>query len=198
MIKNILIFSLGVAAGATGTYFLLKKKILDDFNNERNEEMKKERAQIEKNRKIATVSVSDSNEEDVPDKVVLLNEVETKKNPEKPRLTEYSKMSTIYKKDEDTDLTLPYIIGPDEFGDIEGYDEINLTYYADGVVTDDLDNAVDNVSEILGTDWKDHFGEYEDDSVCVRNDILKADYQILLDLRNWSDIAGDTYKYPTE
>ena len=33
-----------------------------------------------------------------------------------------------------------------------------------------------------------HFGEYEDDSVFVRNDDRKCDYEILMDQRLYSDV----------
>ena len=83
----------------------------------------------------------------------------------------------------------PYIITPDEFGDTVGYDAETLTYYADGVLTDDFDNPIENVDELVGIDSLNHFGEYEEDSVFVRNDRYATDYEILRDVRNFSDVA---------
>ena len=54
---------------------------------------------------------------------------------------------------------------------------------------DENDEEVDDVDEIVGEESLNHFGEYEDDSVFVRNDRLKCDYEILLDQRNYSDVA---------
>lgn len=86
------------------------------------------------------------------------------------------------KKDtEVSDVERPYIISPDEFGEYHGYDTLSLTLYADGVLTDDQDEIIDDIDEIVGKDSLNHFGEYEDDSVFVRNDRLKCDYEILLD-----------------
>lgn len=82
----------------------------------------------------------------------------------------------------------PYVITPDEFGEIYEYDTISLRYYADKVLTDEDDVIITNVDEIIGEDSLTHFGEYEDDSVFVRNDEMKADYEILLDLRKYYDI----------
>ena len=82
----------------------------------------------------------------------------------------------------------PYIITPDEFGEFDDYETISLTYYADGVLTDDMDEPIEDVDGLVGVDSLSHFGEYEDDSVFVRNDRMKADYEILSDLRNYSDI----------
>lgn len=88
------------------------------------------------------------------------------------------------------DKQKPHVISPDEFGDQDEYDEISLTYYADGTVTDDNDRAMskDEIEETIGKDSLTHFGEYEDDSVFVRNDRLKADYEILMDQRSYVDI----------
>ena len=83
----------------------------------------------------------------------------------------------------------PYVISPDEFGNEFDYEEVSLTYYADGVLTDDQDNIIEDVEGLVGLDSLNHFGEYEDDSVFVRNDALQTDYEILADLRNYSDVC---------
>ncbi len=88
----------------------------------------------------------------------------------------------------------PYVISPDEFGEFEEYEKISLTYYADGVLADDNDEVVDDVEDIIG-DALNHFGEYEDDSVFVRCDERKCDYEILLDTRSFLiDITHDNPK----
>lgn len=82
----------------------------------------------------------------------------------------------------------PYVISPEEFGELDDYDKISLTYYSDGVVTDDRNEILDDVESVIGAESLDHFGEYEDDSVFVRNDRLKCDYEILLEQRAYTDI----------
>ena len=82
----------------------------------------------------------------------------------------------------------PYVISPEEFDENEDYNTVSLTYYADGVLTDERDNVIVDVDSIVGEDSLNHFGEYEDDSVFVRNDELQTDYEILLDTRNYGDI----------
>ena len=44
-----------------------------------------------------------------------------------------------------------------------------------------------NIEETVG-DALEHFGEYEDDSVFVRNEENMCDYEILLDQRTYSDV----------
>ena len=84
----------------------------------------------------------------------------------------------------------PYVIKPEEFGEILEYESISLTYYADGVLADEYDEVIDDVDEIVGEESLTTFGQYEDSAVFVRNDARKTDYEILLDLRNYSDVVG--------
>lgn len=91
------------------------------------------------------------------------------------------------RKEEDTD-NKPYVIAPEEFGDFEEYEKISLSYYADQILADENDEIIVDVDEIVGFESLTHFGEYEDDSVFVRNDKLKCDYEILLDRRTYSDV----------
>lgn len=86
----------------------------------------------------------------------------------------------------------PYVIEPHEFGEIHGYEQISLTYYSDEVLTDEDNELVDDVDNVVGLESLTHFGEYEDDSVFVRNDRLRADYEILLDNRKYSDVVRRT------
>jgi len=81
------------------------------------------------------------------------------------------------------------VISPDSFGEMDDYNRISLTYYADGVLADEDDEVVDDVDATVGSDALNHFGEYEDDSVFVRNDSRKCDYEILLDTRNYADVV---------
>lgn len=85
----------------------------------------------------------------------------------------------------------PYTISPEEFGELEGYQRVSLTYYADQILADDNDELVDDIDSTVGIDSLTHFGEYEDDSVFVRNDALQCDYEILMDYRKFSDVVAE-------
>jgi hypothetical protein len=91
-------------------------------------------------------------------------------------------------KEEPMSVDKPYVIAPEEFGDLDDYETISLTYYADQILADDNDVIVDDVEDVVGFDSLNSFGEYEDDSVFVRNDRLKCDYEILLDKRKYSNV----------
>ena len=84
----------------------------------------------------------------------------------------------------------PQIISPDEFAQNDSYDIVSLNYYADGVLTDDWDNIIEDPEETVGPDIESHFGEYEEDTVYVVNDEHGAYYEICRDLRNYSDVVG--------
>lgn len=89
--------------------------------------------------------------------------------------------------------TLPYVIAPEEFGEIDSYETFTLTYFeGDGILADSNNEALDNedVTDTVGFDSLSHFGEYEQDSVHVRNDRLRADFEILLDPRKYTTVMN--------
>ena len=86
--------------------------------------------------------------------------------------------------------TKPYVINPYDFGEIDDYRQFELTYYADGILEDEDYNVVNDADELIGEDSLNTFGQYEDDSVFVRNDHLRADFQILKDYRTYEEARG--------
>lgn len=95
----------------------------------------------------------------------------------------------ILKKTEDkVNKDKPYVINPDDFGD--DYNTITLVYYKDNVVTtyDTSEVLTDKeIEDLIGEESLSHFGEYEEDSVFVRNDARKIDYEILKSEETYSD-----------
>ena len=81
----------------------------------------------------------------------------------------------------------PYVISPYDFGEIDEYHKIELTYYADGTLEDEDYNIVEDVEELLGPKALTTFGEYEDDAVFVRNEHLGTDFQVLKDYRTYEE-----------
>ncbi len=103
--------------------------------------------------------------------------------------TQYSNsIKSEEKIEEEEDMDKPYVITPEEFSDSD-YNSETLTYWADGVVTDIDEEPLseDQIEELIGEESLTHFGEYEDDSVFVRNDNLRTDYEILADTRAYGD-----------
>ena len=82
----------------------------------------------------------------------------------------------------------PYVISPVEFDTEDDYEVYTLTYYADGVLVDEQGNPIENVEAMIGRDSLNHFGEYEEDAVHVRNEAMQCDFEILRDLDRYSDV----------
>lgn len=101
---------------------------------------------------------------------------------------EYARITSIYNTEKGGVKTMakrPYVISPDDFGELDDYNRISLTYYADGTLEDEDREVIDDVDDLIGADSLMHFGEYEDDSVFVRNEYLRTDFEILKDYRTY-------------
>ena len=173
--SKILIFAAGAAVGSAVTWKLVKTKY-EQIANEEIESVK-EFFGRGKNKEEESEEVYEVFADGV------LKEVE--KICEENGYTNYSNTK---KEEEEMDIDAPYVIAPEEFGELDDYETETLTYYKDKVLADDWDNKIENVDDLVGEESLTHFGEYEEDSVYVRNDTTKTDYEILLDERNFSDV----------
>lgn len=81
----------------------------------------------------------------------------------------------------------PYVISPYDYGELDGYEQIELTYYLDNILEDEDGHIVTDADELIGPKALTTFGEYEDDSVFVRNNMLRTDFQILRDPRTYDE-----------
>ena len=68
---------------------------------------------------------------------------------------------------------------------------------------DDNDDIIEDLVGVTGfattDELESHFGEYEDDSIFVRNDRLKCDLEILFDRRTYAEVlAKEPYKAEVE
>lgn len=119
--------------------------------------------------------------------------VEVKVESPAPIVTEWDRLSDVYgfgvvannDETEHVKNTKPYVIPPEEYGEGD-YECESLTYYADGVLVDENDDIIEDVDAVVGRDSLDCFGDYEDDSVFVRNDKTMTDYEILRDIRTYA------------
>ena len=80
-----------------------------------------------------------------------------------------------------------YTIIPDEVGMYDDYDEIELTYYIDGVLADDQANTY-GIRDTIGESSINHFGDFDDNTLYVRNELLKCDYIVRLDQQPFYEI----------
>lgn len=187
-IKNIVIFIAGAGAGVAISWKLLKTKY-EQISREEIASVKEVYSRKENKIKEVLKDLDDEQE----------NVVDKKEVKNYSKITEnlgYVSTQTEKEAKEETKLVeKPYVIPPDEFDEL-GYDTVTLTYYADKVLVDEYDNRIEDVESLIGEESLTHFGEYEDDAVYVRNDIYKTDYEILLDIGTYAEVAGADDLYP--
>ena len=181
----IVAFSLGAAAGSVVTWKLLKNK----YEQEVQEAVETYR-DVYSNRPIPEQRTEELYSEEAPVE-------EPKPEPEKEDtghldqiLKRYVKTAEVKKEDEEYGIK-PYVITPEEFDQLDDYDIVTYAYYADGVLANDEYEVVTDIDRKIGRDSLKTFGQYEEDSVYVRNDRLKIDYEILLDVRKYSDVIKE-------
>ena len=87
-----------------------------------------------------------------------------------------------------------HTIPPEEFSMEDDYDCQSLICYEDGIVTngDGSEMKKSELDEMVGSDFSKHFGEYEDDSVFIRNDRLQMDFEIIRDRRTYAEATGQS------
>ena len=185
ILSKVFMFAVGAAVGSAVTYKMVKTK----FEQIANEE-------IEEIREYYREKIKETEQEKVEEEPA---KKETKSSADEERID-----AVTYLKDKIDALGYnaafggdemdakeglqPHVIPPEDFGD-QGYDTLSLTLYADGVLVDDQENIIEDADAILGEGSLERFGEFEDDSLHVRDDKAKVDYEILSDDRTSFDVG---------
>lgn len=180
-LSKVLIFAAGGAIGSLVTWKLVKDryaKIANDEIREMREYFYNKADYVTDNDAPAEVEVS-VKPEDIREYANKLSE---------SGYVDYSDASNNKEIEEVKDVFGPYVIAPEVFDTEDEYEIISLTYYADGVLADDMDEVIEDVDKLIGRGTLSHFGEYEDDSIFVRDDERKCDYEILCDSRKYSEV----------
>lgn len=181
LLNKLLIFAAGSVIGSAVTFVVMKRKY---------ESYEWEEEYIE-----------EQEEEPVEEKAgKLINEGFRAglKSVKRENMVQYNKIlkdneySSGEEKREAKDVEKPYMITVDEYAELDDYNTESLYYFEDGVLTDESENIIDDVEDIVGEEALTKFDEEEVDSVYVRNDARKTDYEILRDMGNYYD------KYPRE
>ena len=172
LLINTVVFIAGVSLGAAVSWKLLDEK----YKKIANEEIESVKEVYRKRFESKAIEVP----------AVEVEQIEPKDEPVKKEYSDLVK-KLGYSDEEVTKEVKkkPYVIPPEDFGELDDYDTVSLTYYADGVLTDDQDEPIEDVEKLVGKDFATHYGEYEDDAVYIRNDELQTDYEILKDVRNY-------------
>ena len=192
-LSKIFIFAAGAAAGSAVTWYFLKAKYeriaQEEIDSVKAEFSRKETDISEPELKwehtgepIADVVEVHETEDGVEFSVSKTN-VDIREFASKLKESGYVDYSntqtpTIKKKKEASDMEDRYVISPDEF-DEAGFETITLIYKPDGTLEDTAGNNIGDAVDFLDIDPSDHFGEYEDDSVFIRDHENQIDYEIL-------------------
>ena len=195
-ITSFMMFIFGAAVGSVVTWQYTKKKYEQIAQEEidsvketfsKLKEVKNKDNESDENNNVGTIVERAKDKPSVAEYAAKLRKQGYTNYSDTDSLSEDSNVSEE-EVDENMINDKPYVISPDEFGELDDYDTISLTYYADQVLVDEDDELVEDIEETVGFESLNAFGEYEDDSVFVRNDRLKCDYEILLDQRKYSDV----------
>lgn len=183
-------FVVGAAAGSAATW-LYAKKYYERIAQEEIDSVKAVFSEHKPDTVVKNNNVQEENQHKADIAKLKPDLVNYAAKLQEEGYTNYTKHSEKIIEEKDVPMpNKPYIISPEEFGESGNYTQISLTYYSDGVLADDEDEIIEDIDDTVGEDFVDHFGDYEDDSVFVRNDRLRCDYEILKDNRSYHDVAG--------
>lgn len=188
--KGLLIFAAGLAVGAVAGAVLVKNKVLADAKAEIEEVRDYYRSQRGEVKREEVEEVKEMVEETIDHIQDLIEEHETKPKAEKEH-TNYNQITKMYMSKDEFQTPMyddPFVIDPSEFGENPEYDTETLTYFADGVLVDDVDDVIEEPDIVVGLENLKVFEEFGATTVYVRNDIYKTDYEIIRDDWNYSDL----------
>ena len=184
--KGLLIFAAGLAVGAVAGAVIVKNKVLADAKAE----VEEVRKYYRESRGVVEEVEEKEEVKEVEKKEYELKDIQVKDEP-KTGLTNYSQITKMYMSKDEFQSPMyddPFVIDPSEFGENPEYDTETLTYFADGVLVDDVDDVIEEPDIVVGLENLKIFDEFGATTVYVRNDIYKTDYEIIRDDWNYSDL----------
>lgn len=185
----VLTFVAGAAIGAVAAWKITKTKYEqiahDEIEEVRNVYLKRNKPEEENIEKETDEAYAVKEEPAKPSAVDIR---EFKSTIQSAGYVNYSDTEQKGVAETPVDVGYIHVISPDDFGEMDGYPSVSLIYFEDDVLTDDNYDIVEDRDQLVGPDFAEHFGEYEDDSVFIRNDDVMVDFEILKDTRRYSDV----------
>ena len=175
-LSSVMIFTVGAAIGSVITWKLLETKY-EKIVQEEIDSVKEVFSRSYESNTDEEEGVEEDESEPVKVATVL-------HKPEKPDITNYAAMIhdlgyTEKKEETELDKSKPYVIDPNDFGMEDDYNTESRLYHTDKFITDENFNLVNDIEDTIGFECLNTFGQYEEDAVYVRNELLKTDYEIL-------------------
>lgn len=183
MIKNVLIFGAGALTGSVCSIQILKGRLKEDAELEIAEMRAYYREKMKENK--AEETITKEEEEFKP-----IEEVIEKEETQMEKIIQ-DKGYVNQKEEEVSDAyDIPYVINEEEYGSEEDYDTEVLTYFADKVLVDEVDEIIEDMDTVVGLGNLSIFEEFEGaKTIYVRNEIYKTDFMICKDDWNYSDLS---------
>lgn len=197
--KNLLIFLLGAACGAAGSYIVCKQHFDGELEAELDElrEYREERSKRpKKGSKRVTEASEEPDDENIEDEEAESHEEaalkysnvlkETGYSSKKPDPSEIVKKKHKYKKDPKIFLMSPSAYAASD------KETKSVFLFNDGIVTDEDYEVIDNGYALLG--GNDVIKEAEDtgeETVYIRNLNEDIDYEVTFDERTYSEFSPD-------
>lgn len=207
MSKNAVYFVAGATVGALATWFVTKKK----YEKIAQEEIQSvTNAFSERLDKYARSSMQDPDVRPSPEELEKeatkpgdRNIIDYAAVLSKQGYTDYTRFSrgeepaTDHTEEDISDDTVngPVIICPDDYGEIPQYEQLSWLYFADHALTDDDYSLITDYEKWIGVGALQHFGDYEDDAIHVRNDKLKCYIEVVTDSRLYASVVAEKNNY---
>lgn len=174
LLKGAIIFAAGVGIGSIVTYKIMNKKLLDELKTQSEELASREPVRRENSEETKALIEANIN---------------------KPPVMEYYQMHAkkyapvIEEEKEET--YVPTVIGFEEFGKEEDYEEITLSYFEDGILADEMGEIFTNADDILGPDALYDFHK----EVLTEEDVENVIYIVNHERKEYFEIVREPGEY---
>lgn len=186
MLKNVLIFGAGLITGSICSIQIVKERLKEDAELEISEMREYYREKMKECKKEETITKEDEEFEPIEDVI----EKEEKIMSEIIQDKGYDNQEKEEKKEQTDTWDIPYVINEEEYGAEDDYDTEVLTYFADKVLVDEVDEIIEDIDTVVGLGNLSIFEEFEGAKVVyVRNEIYKTDFMICKDDWKYSDLS---------
>lgn len=201
-ISHVLAFIGGVAVGYFSAVYFLNEKYEKRYNEDVKStieafSLKSKDKDIKDNEEHKDVNITKISDEEIINKVKDYAKV--------IKNMDYSSKYTVVDENEeekeeevlepiiehDDVQTEPFLISESEFGLYDDYGIVQWNYFSDGVLTDEYDEVVTDITNTIGELANKEIRETVENAIYVRNDRLKLDYEILKNEGTYSELLDE-------
>lgn len=186
-LSHVIAFVAGAAVGYFAANYLLKDKYEKRFQQEVSSTIEA----FKSNKKDDEVTHKDEKLKAVSDDNVVADIKEYAKNIGNLNYSEVKDEKPSEEREDNIDHTKPYVITEEEVDAYMNYSITQWNYYADGVLTDENNEVVEDVSTTIGKEAFEHLKKTSESAIYVRNDLLELDYEILKNEMTYAELLEE-------